>query len=146
MTMHAIAFVIATWSITAGGPGDAAKDEHTKLDGTWVVESVVRDPRERNPDEGKGIRCIIKGEKVVAKLPGDDKPAGALAIKIDAAKTPKTMDLRPEGERGKILAIYELKGDTLRVCWSPLGKERPSEFASNAGSGHTLVILKREKR
>src|SRR5205823_12954590 len=128
------------------GPEDAAREELQKLDGTWVVESILRDPREPGPDEGKGIRCIIKGDKVVAKLPGEDKPApGGLWIKVDPTKKPKAMDLRPEGERDTILAIYELTDDTLRVCWSPLGKARPAEFASKPGSGHSLIVLRREK-
>jgi uncharacterized protein (TIGR03067 family) len=109
------------------------------------VESIVRDPRETDPNEGKGIRCIINGQKVVAKLSGDDKPAGALTLKIDSTKKPKTMDIRPEGERDTILAIYELTGDTLRVCWSPAGKERPTDFASKPGSGCSFVVLKRAK-
>jgi uncharacterized protein (TIGR03067 family) len=145
MMMHAVALLVAGLSVAADGPSNAAQDEHKDLNGTWVVESIVRDPRETNPNEGKGIRCIISGEKVVAKLPGEDKPAGALTFKIDSTKKPKTMDLRPEGERDSIPAIYELKGDTLRVCWSPVGKERPKEFASEPGSGHSLVVLKREK-
>jgi uncharacterized protein (TIGR03067 family) len=145
MKLHAFALLVAVWSITADGPGDAAKEEHQKLDGTWVVEGVLRDPREKDPNEGKGIRCVIKGDKVVAKLPGDDKPAGGLIIKIDPTKKPKAMDIRPEGENDTILAIYELKGDRLRVCWNPLGKQRPTELASRSGSGQSLVELKREK-
>jgi hypothetical protein len=56
------------------------------------------------------------------------------------------MDLQPQGEKGGILAVYELKGDTLRVCWAPLEKPRPTEFASKPGSGYSLVELKREKQ
>jgi uncharacterized protein (TIGR03067 family) len=121
------------------------------------VESIVRDPRERGPGEGQGIRCTIAGEKVVAKLPGEDKPAGGLLIRIDPTGKPKTLDLWvDESPFGKsveatlkeppVLAIYELEGDTLRVCWAPLEKrERPAEFASKPGSGHSLVVLKRAK-
>jgi uncharacterized protein (TIGR03067 family) len=128
-----------------GGAGDAVGDEHKKLDGVWFVESVVRDPRENNPDEGKGLRCIIRGERVTVYLPGEDKPAGALVIDIHPAKKPKALDIRPAGEKDSAAAIYELKGDTLRVCWSPLGKDRPKAFGAPAGSGQGLVVLKRKK-
>ena len=44
-----------------------------------------------------------------------------------------------------MLAIYQLSGDTLRICWAPLEKrERPTEFASKAGTGHSLLVLRRE--
>jgi uncharacterized protein (TIGR03067 family) len=144
--------------LAADGTEDAIGKERKELDGTWVVESIVRDPAERGPDEGKGIRCVIAGEKVVAKLPGEDKPVGGLLIRIDATKKPKALDLWPdESPFGKsveatfkeppLLAIYELEGDTLRVCCAPVEKrERPAEFAAKPGSGHSLFVLKREKR
>ena len=146
MKMCFFAVLVTAWSSVAGDSGGTANDEHKKLDGTWVVESVLPDPREKDPDVGKGIRCTIDGAKVVARLPGEQTPSGRLTIKIDPAGNPKTMDMQPEGEKATILAIYELKGDNLRVCWGPLGKERPTEFAPKPGSGCGLVVLKREKR
>ena len=145
MKVRALILLIAVCSVAISGGCGTAKEDEKNLDGTWVVESVLRDPREKNKDEGKGLRCVIEGTKVVAKMPGEDKPCGALIIKIDPIEKLKTMDIRPEGEKDTILAIYELEGDTLRVCWSPLGKERPTEFASKPGTGHALVVLRREK-
>ena len=132
--------------VTVARAGDADKDGQKKLDGVWVVESILRDPREKNPGEGKGVRCIVSGTKVVAKLPGDDNPAGTLIIKIDPTAKPKAIDLRPQGEKETIPAIYELDGDTLKVCWGAVGKERPKELASKPGSGQSVIELKREKR
>jgi uncharacterized protein (TIGR03067 family) len=159
MKRHTLLVLAAGLLIAAdGAKNDAVKKERKTLDGTWVVESIVRDPRERGPGEGKGIRCVIAGEKVVATFPGEDKPApGGLLIRIDPTKKPKTLDLwADESSFGKsveatlkeppVLAIYELEGDTLRVCWAPLEKrERPTEFASKPGSGHSLIVLKRAK-
>jgi len=146
MKMQFLVILAVALSVFADGPDDAGKLELKTLDGTWVVEAIVRDPREKNPDEGKGIRCVIKEGKVAAKLPGENKPLpGCLTLKVDATKTPKAMDIQPEGDNAAILAIYELQGDTLRVCWAPLEKPRPTEFASKPGSGHSLIVLKREK-
>ena len=146
MKLPAFILLITGCSIALSGGCDTDKHEQKKLDGTWVVESFLRDPREKNSEErGKGVRCVIEGTKVVAKLPGEDNPAGTLIIKIDPTEKLKTMDIQPEGEKDTIFAIYELEGDTLRVCISPVGKERPTEFASKPGTGHALVVLKREK-
>ena len=145
MKVNAFLLLIIVCSVAVSGGAEPVKYENKKLDGTWVVESVLRDPREKDREEGKGIRCVIEGTKVVAKLPGEDNPAGTLIIKIDPTKKLKTMDIRPEGEKDTILAIYEQEGDTLKVCISPVGKERPTEFASKPGTGHALVVLKREK-
>ena len=44
-----------------------------------------------------------------------------------------------------MLGIYELEGDTFKVCFAAPGKaDRPTEFKSAAGSGHRLLVLKRE--
>jgi uncharacterized protein (TIGR03067 family) len=142
MKIVALAILIAGLSIAADNLKETA-EELKKLEGTWVVESIVRDPREKHADQGKGIRCIIKGENVMVKVPGEEKPAGGLRIKIDPTKMPKAMDVQPEGEKDAIAAIYEVKGDTVRVCGAPHGKARPTAFASEPGSGHTLFVLKR---
>jgi hypothetical protein len=40
--------------------------------------------------------------------------------------------------------IYEIGGDTLKVCFDPEGKERPTQFKGGPGS-QTLVVHKRVK-
>ena len=125
---------------------DAIKQEMNKLDGTWVVQSVVRDPREKGEGEGKGLRIIISDENIVAKSPGEDKSLGKATIKIDPTKKLKTVDIASEGEKEEVQGIYELEGDTLRVCWGLSEKKiRPTQFTSKQGSGQSLVVLKREK-
>ncbi len=135
MSLYGLVILAASLSIAG---------ELQKLDGPWVVESVLRDPREKRLDEGKGIRCVVENGRAIVQLPGEEKVAGVFVIKIDPAMKPKTMEIRPEGENGVILAIYELRGDSLRVCWTPQGKERPTDFASNPGSGDSLIVLKRK--
>jgi hypothetical protein len=68
---------------------------------------------------------------------------------IDPTKTPKTMDVavtgKPDDAQVLSKAIYELDGDTLRIC---AGEEvRPEAFKTTAETGITqLMVLKREKR
>lgn len=52
-----------------------------------------------------------------------------------------------EGENiGKVIqAIYELKGDTMRVCYAMDGGARPTEFATKRGSTWLVVTYRREK-
>jgi hypothetical protein len=38
---------------------------------------------------------------------------------------------------------YSALGDTYKVCIGLAGRERPTVFASEPGSGHVLQVLKR---
>lgn len=147
MWLHARLLFVVSMQIAADQPSDdGIKKEMKKLDGTWVVQSVVRDPREKGEGEGKDLRIIVSGFKVVVKAAGEDKTLGKAVIKIDPTKKPKTIDITGEGEMETVRGIYELERETLRVCWGPSEKmERPTQFTSKPGSGQCLVVLKRGK-
>src|SRR5205823_4754039 len=64
-------------------------------------------------------------------------------LKIDAAKKPKTIDLSMNGEDR--LGIYEIDGDTLKICYNDPGEERPKEFKSKEDTKISLSAYKRVK-
>jgi len=67
---------------------------------------------------------------------------------LDAASGPKRMTVTgTEGPNlGKTYpAIYELKGDTLRICYDLSGAKHPTEFKTVAGTKLYLVTYKRTK-
>ena len=70
------------------------------------------------------------------------------AYKLIPSEKLKALDISgKEGpNQGKtLLAIYELTGDTLRICYDLEGKTRPSEFVTKAGTQQLLVSYKRAK-
>ena len=77
-----------------------------------------------------------------------ESPFDKGTIRIDPAAKPKTMDiLGTDGpNQGKtFLAIYELNGDTLRVCYDLTGKVRPTEFKTRKGEALFLATYNRSK-
>jgi uncharacterized protein (TIGR03067 family) len=67
---------------------------------------------------------------------------------LDSATQPKSITVTgTEGpNKGKTFpAIYELKGDTLRICYDLSGAKRPTEFESVAGTKLYLVTYHRKK-
>lgn len=67
---------------------------------------------------------------------------------LDAATKPKSMTVTgTDGpNKGKTFpCIYELEGDTLRICYDLSGAKRPTEFKSVAGTKLYLVTYKRNK-
>src|SRR5262249_33232564 len=66
---------------------------------------------------------------------------------LDAGTKPKSITVTgTDGpNNGKTFpAIYELKGDTLRICYDLSGKARPVEFKSAAGTKLYLVTYQRK--
>jgi uncharacterized protein (TIGR03067 family) len=128
---------------------DAVSKELAALKGTWVVVSAVRDGNKLSYDQIEGVRFTIKetGKVLVKK---GEKVLFEGTIKVDPTKTPKTEDATQtsEGEnKGKTtLSIYEIEGDTLKICSAEPEKDRPAEFFSKPGSGHFLRVFKREKK
>ncbi|MGE3806868.1 MAG: TIGR03067 domain-containing protein, partial [Gemmataceae bacterium] len=62
--------------------------------------------------------------------------------------SPKAMDSKVTDGPNKgslILCIYDVSGDTLKVCFDPEGKKRPTEFKGDTGM-QTLVVHKRVKK
>lgn len=62
------------------------------------------------------------------------KPAGMTVVGTEGPNKGKTFP-----------AIYELNGDTLRICYDLSGAKRPTEFKSVAGTKLYLVTYKRKK-
>ena len=77
---------------------------------------------------------------------GDAPDRGTYSL--DPAAKPKGMTVTgTDGpNNGKTYpAIYELKGDTLRICYDLSGAKRPTEFKSVAGTKLYLVTYNRTK-
>ncbi len=117
------------------------KKEIEKLQGTWNISSLEVDGQAM-PAMGA---IVVKGNRFTTSAMGAEY-GGTIAV--DEKKTPKTFDLKFTSgpEKGNTnFGIFELDGDTWKICLSMTGKDRPKKFATSPGSGHALEILQREK-
>ena len=124
------------------GRADDIKD----MEGTWKVETAEAGGQKIESGDLKEIVVKITGERYEVRV--KDKIDGG-TLKLDEKQKPKTMDATDtEGDDvGKVVkAIYELSGDTLRVCYALDGGERPTEMATKEGSPLLLMTYKREKK
>ncbi|MEK7806729.1 MAG: TIGR03067 domain-containing protein [Chloroflexota bacterium] len=120
---------------------ETAKDEMKNLEGTWQLLSAMKDGKETPAEVVKKIRVAIRGGKHTVYF-GDEVAAKEIPFAVDPTKSPKTtVDTLPGGK--EIKGIYKLEGDMLTSCVAETGKDRPSEFDSKPGSGHTLRVFKR---
>lgn len=126
-------------------------DEATRLDlermqGAWRLVRREKDGKADSPDVIKDVRMLQR--ETAFSFTGAASGSGASqgTFVINATQKPKTMDRMPSDgpQKGKTLpGIYELTGDTLTLCISVAGKDRPSAFAS--GPGSVLSVFQREK-
>src|SRR5205814_1311594 len=120
-------------------PNDA-KD----IQGTWLPVKAELRGAPMKDDLLKKIILKLDGGKYEVMAENLDKGT----YTINPAVKPRTIDiLGTEGPNvgKKIPAIYELKGDTLRICYGLGGGPRPTEFTSPSGTQNFLVTYKRKK-
>jgi uncharacterized protein (TIGR03067 family) len=132
----------ASLSAFAADPPDDAK----AVQGSWTPAKAELAGRPMSDDVLKTISLKLengKYEVFVGVLP--DKGT----YRVDSTTRPKSMTVTGiEGpNNGKTFpAIYELKGDTLRICYDLSGAKRPTEFKSIAGTQLYLVTYHRTKK
>jgi uncharacterized protein (TIGR03067 family) len=153
MRISLVALFCAVGFAASGGSGALADDkadlekEVRKFQGAWTFESSEASGKELPAGELKGFIITFEGDKHTVKKGDEVIQAGTM--KLDPSKSPKAIDVTiTEGpEKGAVmLGIYELSGDTLKVCFDAQGKKRPTEFKSAPGSETFVNVHKRLKK
>jgi len=140
--------VVSLIAATASGAGGENKGKQTMVqEGTWVVVGMEQNGMKLPAEvvEKLNLKLTIKGEDYTVTMAGTVADKGT--SKVDTQKKPNTADIKSEEgpNKGKtILAIVEVDGDSMKACYDMEGKGRPTEFATKEGSGHTLILYKRE--
>ena len=137
-----------------------ARHDLDLLQGTWYrVSSEVEGkkvPFEHNgqpiPPKDPALMIVFKGDGWY----GMDRDRKTLVqghiVRLDTTRRPKAIDLYNLGPnrnplgRAWIQGIYRLEGDTLTLCLSFGGADRPAEFATKAGpSSFVLDVYQRDR-
>jgi uncharacterized protein (TIGR03067 family) len=144
--------------LSQGDKADAKKDLEV-LQGTWIVNAMEWGGKSLPKELMKGYKFVFAGNKLTwdAAIGMMSKMGKVTArdgefpcdFKIDPAKEPKQIDITLHLKQGDrtVLGIYEIKGDTLKVCYfaSTTGK-RPVEFSTNDNLSVGLIVLTRAKK
>ncbi|HVK08311.1 MAG TPA: TIGR03067 domain-containing protein [Gemmataceae bacterium] len=134
--------LLLSLALTVAAPGPKDKDKPAPtLEGTWKVEKL----------EGKGdkevtdVTFTFTADKVSIKEGGKERKEEA-AYAIDPTKKPAHIDIKPgTGKDMTVPGIFEIDGDTLKICFRGEGGERPTEFKADPTTRTVLVVLKRAK-
>ena len=141
-----VAAVLGSAPLTARAAESADKDNEA-MQGEWTIESLTYHGNQVAAAELSTWRRMVERNHVVWKR--GEETLLELDIKFDSTQKPKTLDSTATAgnEKGQILlAIYELDGDVLRVCFADPGQARPTDYSSNPGSLQSMYTAKRVKK
>jgi uncharacterized protein (TIGR03067 family) len=126
----------------------SVEDEKKMIEGTWIVVAAEIGGQ-KVPDQGlKDAAAGAAAGRLILTNGRYTYQNDRGTYKLGPADKPKSMDITgTDGpNQGKtFLAIYELTGDSLKICVDLGGKVRPSEFTTKAGTHQFLALYKRAK-
>lgn len=131
-------------TLAAPAPKETSK-EAPKIEGEWVV--VTFEGGGKQGLEDASVTFKFTHTKLSVKEGKREKPEEA-SYTIDLKKKPATIDIRPENRGGKeevVLGILEITGDSMKICFTKEGGERPTEFKADGDKRSVLITLKRMK-
>jgi uncharacterized protein (TIGR03067 family) len=126
-------------SSTSGGSiGSPVDQELAQLKGTWeATEGEILGIKRSNAPGLKAIKWTFNGDQLRLT---DRRGSIDGIITLNPSASPKTFDFKDAG--GTAYGIYELSGDTLKVCYDL--KKRPTTFTTTVNEPQTsLYVLKR---
>jgi uncharacterized protein (TIGR03067 family) len=116
------------------------------LIGTWDYVSGTRSGEAVSEERLAGNVVVTKETFTI--------PAGpdinfVMSYTVNTAAVPMAIDLKIEAgpvPEGQALGIIKWDGDTMQLCYDPMGQERPMAFESTADNGCFLFTLKRQAK
>jgi uncharacterized protein (TIGR03067 family) len=155
MKRHALMVLVIGWLVAAVAlvaaadtpEQQAVKQDRQKYEGLWRAVALEVNGSKAAAQDAEKITVANHADETWAVMT-DGKAFWKGSSTLHPTTKPKGIDFVPtEGTNvgQTYLGIYEIDGNTRRLCFAPPGKARPTEFASPPGSGHVLVVFRREK-
>ncbi len=119
------------------------KDDLKQMQGSWRRVSCTNGAIPPVPRPLMNDLTVIAGNRITYDA---DKGGPPWTLTLGTGKAPRAFDIKPTGPGGGAgwVGIYELKGDTLQVCFTPSGGRPRSIQPSKVGE--YLQVFNRQKR
>jgi len=128
-----------------------SSDHHTsaeelkKLQGSWQIAELEAEGSAVEAEMVTNVFITVKDNEFQAFNTGGETFG---TFSLDSTKKPAHIDIHCEGGPDKVQTwpgIYEVTADSMRICYSRLGKKRPATFGTADASGLVMINYKRKK-
>jgi uncharacterized protein (TIGR03067 family) len=145
MRTSVLVLLAAGWLTPSGLAGeDPGKKELQKFQGTWTLESFEEGAKKAPPAELKQKRIFFGANQFIIKKGDELLQVGTLKLDpIDGRRDVDATVLAGPHKGTTMVGIYQVKGDTLTLCFDPEGNDRPTKFKTDKDSGLFLAVYKR---
>jgi uncharacterized protein (TIGR03067 family) len=129
------------------GGGDPARTDLDRLQGAWVLVSMETEGHDVAAEDFKDWTAVYEQNRITLRAGERVRRRGI--VTLDPGRKPKainTWDQDGPYEDQTVPGIYELEGDTLKLCFARPGQERPKEFTTKSGAAFLVCVYKRQKR
>jgi uncharacterized protein (TIGR03067 family) len=121
------------------------RDDLDMIQGTWAVAELEMEGQTISGGMLSNARVEISGSRFSSRGMGTVYE-GTVTLNDSANPHQLNMKFDAGPESGNTnLGIYELSGDTWKICLSTRGEVRPTEFSAPAGSGFVFETLTRSE-
>jgi len=140
--LAAVVLIVLTAGFAPKEPSPEPEPDAGKLQGTWDLTAVTLGGKNAPVIGGRKLTVRFTRTGCVMDAAGQQKQD--LTFKVNDAKKPAWIDLTRGNETVK--GIYEVKGDTLRMCYGVAGPKaaRPTGFDAMKGE-MAVMTFKRAK-
>jgi RNA polymerase sigma-70 factor (ECF subfamily) len=116
-------------------------DDLQKLQGTWQAVTLEYNGEKLSAEAVKKFRVLIQDNTITFDPDGNKREA---SFSLGTTNKPKAIFLKADPKASMVRGIYALEDGRLKLCFdNDEGKTTPTEFATKADSGLTLITLER---
>jgi uncharacterized protein (TIGR03067 family) len=111
-----------------------------ELVGEWEMLAAYQDGHALDPSMVKTGRRVTSATRTTTYF--GKQVFMKASYTTDTTQHPKTIDLALDSGKTQ-LGIYQVDGDTMKLCFTAPGNPRPADFESKAGDRRTSAVWKR---
>jgi RNA polymerase sigma factor (sigma-70 family) len=116
-------------------------DDLQKLQGAWQAVALEHNGDKLSAEAVKKFRVVIKDNTITFDPDGNKREA---SFALGTESKPRSIFLKGDPKASLVRGIYDVTDKELKICFdNDEGKVTPTEFATKADSGLTLITLQR---